>query len=96
MSQGELERLTRRYTAEILPLIGPEKAMIAEKEKALKNGARSIYDMALETFDKAADLLNLERDIREHIKYPERILIVNFPVRMDNGFVVFSFKIPFL
>jgi len=59
--------------------------MIAEKDKALKNGARSIYDMALETFDKAADLLNLEWDIREHIKYPERILIVNFPVRMDNG-----------
>lgn len=59
--------------------------MITEKEKALKNGARSIYDMALETFDRAADLLNLEWDIREHIKYPERILIVNFPVRMDNG-----------
>jgi glutamate dehydrogenase (NAD(P)+) len=59
--------------------------MITEKEKALKDGARSIYDMALETFDRAADLLNLEWDIREHIKYPERILIVNFPVRMDNG-----------
>ncbi len=25
MSQGELERMTRRYTSEILPLIGPEK-----------------------------------------------------------------------
>jgi glutamate dehydrogenase/leucine dehydrogenase len=25
MSQGELERLTRRYTSEILPIIGPEK-----------------------------------------------------------------------
>ncbi len=25
MSRGELERLTRRYTAEILPIIGPEK-----------------------------------------------------------------------
>lgn len=59
--------------------------MISEEKKALKNGARSIYDMALETFDKAADFLNLEWDIREHIKYPERILIVNFPVRMDNG-----------
>jgi glutamate dehydrogenase/leucine dehydrogenase len=59
--------------------------MITEKEKALKDGARTIYDMALETFDRAADLLELEWDIREHIKYPERILIVNFPVRMDDG-----------
>ena len=24
MSRGELERMTRRYTAEILPIIGPE------------------------------------------------------------------------
>ena len=59
--------------------------MITEREKALKNGAKTVYDMALETFDKAADLLNLEPNIREHIKYPERILIVNFPVRMDDG-----------
>jgi glutamate dehydrogenase (NAD(P)+) len=25
LSQGELERMTRRYASEILPLIGPEK-----------------------------------------------------------------------
>ena len=25
MSQGELERMTRRYTAELIPFIGPEK-----------------------------------------------------------------------
>ena len=29
MSRGELERLTRRYTAEILPIIGPEKDIAA-------------------------------------------------------------------
>lgn len=43
------------------------------------------YDAALENFDKAADKLNLDENVRDRIKYPERELIVNFPVKMTNG-----------
>ncbi len=43
------------------------------------------YDVALENFDTAADALNLDGDTREMIKYPERVLTVTVPVRMDNG-----------
>jgi glutamate dehydrogenase/leucine dehydrogenase len=45
------------------------------------------YDVALENFDTAADALNLDNDTREMIKYPERILTVTVPVRMDDGHI---------
>jgi glutamate dehydrogenase/leucine dehydrogenase len=47
--------------------------------------AANAYDVALENFDSAADAMDLSGDIREMIKYPERILTVTVPVRMDNG-----------
>ncbi len=43
------------------------------------------YDLAMENFDSAANALGLDDDAREMIKYPERILSVSVPVRMDNG-----------
>src|ERR1035437_2307064 len=45
------------------------------------------YDVALENFDTAADAMELDNDIREMIKYPERVLMVTVPVRMDNGHI---------
>jgi glutamate dehydrogenase/leucine dehydrogenase len=50
----------------------------------VKNNA---YEAALENFDLAADALELESDVREMIKYPERILEVNLPVRMNDGHI---------
>ena len=47
--------------------------------------ADNSYDVALENFDAAANELGLNNDIREMIKFPERILTVSVPVRMDNG-----------
>jgi glutamate dehydrogenase/leucine dehydrogenase len=46
---------------------------------------RNAYDVAMENFDHAADALELDNDVREMIKYPERILMVSVPVRMENG-----------
>ncbi len=43
------------------------------------------YEVALENFDIAADALELDNDLREMIKFPERVLMVTLPVRMDNG-----------
>jgi glutamate dehydrogenase/leucine dehydrogenase len=45
------------------------------------------YDVALTNFDTAADALELSPDTREMIKYPERVLTVSVPVRMDNGHI---------
>jgi glutamate dehydrogenase/leucine dehydrogenase len=46
---------------------------------------KSTYDFAMENFDIAADMLGLDSDMRNMIKYPERVLAVVLPVRMDNG-----------
>lgn len=43
------------------------------------------YLMAVEQFEAAADKLNLSEDMREILRQPKRELIVNFPVRLDNG-----------
>lgn len=45
----------------------------------------SIFQNALKQFDKAADLMKLAPDVRELLTTPKRELIVNFPVRMDDG-----------
>lgn len=47
--------------------------------------AGNAYDVAMENFEKAADALGLDKDTREMIKYPERVLSVSVPVRMDDG-----------
>jgi len=52
-------------------------------EKVVENA----YNVALENFDAAADALGLDRDAREMIKYPERVLTVTVPVRMDDGHI---------
>src|SRR5512137_520983 len=42
-------------------------------------------DIALQRFDAAADLLQLDATIRDRIRLPERELIVHFPVKMRTG-----------
>ena len=43
------------------------------------------YDVAVSQFDEAADHLGLSQAMRAILRKPKRELIVNFPVRMDNG-----------
>src|SRR6266513_404806 len=43
------------------------------------------YDMAIAQFDEAADRLGISQAMRAILRKPKRELIVNFPVRMDNG-----------
>jgi len=51
-----------------------------------RNGANP-YQMALEQLAIVAELLNLDPNIHEFLKYPERELTVHFPVQMDDGSV---------
>lgn len=44
-----------------------------------------IYKTALEKFKKAANIVNLEDGIRKMLEHPKRQLIVEFPVKMDDG-----------
>ena len=55
---------------------------------ATATAEKNAYEVALENFDLAADALDLEDSLRAMIKYPERILTVSVPVRMDSGKIV--------
>lgn len=46
---------------------------------------KSAYEMAQQNFELAADVLQLDANIKEMIRYPERCLVVHVPVRLDNG-----------
>ncbi|PLV56061.1 Glu/Leu/Phe/Val dehydrogenase [Thermotoga sp. SG1] len=48
---------------------------------------KSLYEMAVEQFNRAASLMDLEPDIAEVLRRPKRVLIVEFPVRMDDGHI---------
>lgn len=43
--------------------------------------------MAQKQLEDVAELINLEDDILERLKYPRKSLIVSMPVKMDNGMV---------
>jgi glutamate dehydrogenase/leucine dehydrogenase len=55
---------------------------------AIEAVVKNPYEAALENFDMAANELGLEDNVRAMIKYPERILLVSVPVRMDGGNIV--------
>ena len=44
-----------------------------------------LHRVAVDQFGRAADLLELEPDIRARLLEPRRALVVNFPVRRDDG-----------
>ena len=44
-----------------------------------------LWRVAVEQFDRAANLLGLDPEVRSRLVEPCRALTVNFPVRRDNG-----------
>jgi glutamate dehydrogenase (NAD(P)+) len=46
-----------------------------------------LFDVAVEQFDIAADVLGLDDDMRKILRYCQRELTVHFPVEMDDGSV---------
>jgi len=56
-------------------------------EANLPGEKRSAYDLAMQNFEAAADVLGLDEDVRAMIRSPERVLVVSLPIRMDNGHV---------
>ena len=45
------------------------------------------FRLAVAQFDRAAEAMNLDQNLRERLKLPQRSLVVNLPVRMDDGHV---------
>ncbi len=49
------------------------------------NSTYNAWHAAMQVFDSAADLLQLEDGVRNRAKYPERELTVNFPAKLRDG-----------
>lgn len=43
------------------------------------------FESMMHTFDKAAEMLNLEKGVYEYLKTPVKQVIVSIPIQMDNG-----------
>ncbi len=57
----------------------------APKLQPLNGNSENAFELALRNFEAGCDLLELSEDVRNMIREPERILVVNVPVRMDSG-----------
>lgn len=49
------------------------------------NDKMNLFEMAMIQFERAADRINLHPMVRAILSEPQNEIIVNFPVRMDNG-----------
>jgi glutamate dehydrogenase (NAD(P)+) len=61
---------------------------VAEDQGAVAPGAEwdsELYRMSTRQFDRASSLLALEQEFCVRLRDPRRSLVVNFPVRMDDG-----------
>lgn len=57
----------------------------AERELNLKKKKRSVYESVKLQFEKAAELMNLDLNIRKILSHTQNEIIVHFPVKMDDG-----------
>ncbi|MBI2451221.1 MAG: Glu/Leu/Phe/Val dehydrogenase [Parcubacteria group bacterium] len=66
--------------------------MEIQKQK-ISNGVKEIisefespmHKIAKEQFEEAAEILNLDPNLRDRLKKPARALVVSVPIKMDNG-----------
>ena len=80
---NETRRGIRRYKKwgghmQVLPQVRP----LADGTMPPKE---SIFYTALQQFEQAASIIDLDRGMREFLRHPRRELTVSFPVMMDDG-----------
>ena len=56
-------------------------------QSGIAEPGRSLYDIAIQQFGRAADILGLDDGMRAILSHCKRELTVNFPVKMDDGSV---------
>ncbi|HLU65079.1 MAG TPA: Glu/Leu/Phe/Val dehydrogenase [Kofleriaceae bacterium] len=64
-----------------------ETSAVAAKvvaERSLKERG-NLFEVATQQVNKAADAINLDQAVRQILAQPKNELIINFPVRMDDG-----------
>jgi len=59
--------------------------LVVEQKKQKKQPVRGMMENVMEQFNSAADQINLHPNIRKILSITNNEIIVNFPVKMDNG-----------
>lgn len=59
--------------------------MSEKTQQVTLTSEKNQFDIALEQFDRAADLMELDSNSREILRKPQKVLSVSIPVRMDDG-----------
>lgn len=52
-----------------------------------KNKKKGMYENVMEQFNRAADLMNLNSSVRKILANPNTEIVINFPVKLDDGTV---------
>lgn len=62
------------------------------REELLKH---PVFKMAAAQFDRSADFLELQEDVRERCKWPKRLITVTIPIKRDSGEteVLFGYRV---
>nr|MBA3416635.1 hypothetical protein [Chloroflexia bacterium] len=63
------------------------QASRSETVAAESEHERDLFEVAVEQFEIAAEVLGLDDDMRRILSHCQRALTVNFPVEMDDGSV---------
>ena len=48
----------------------------------------NLYDLVIKQYNQILDHYDLDEDIREYITCPKNEIMVNYPIRLDNGKVM--------
>jgi glutamate dehydrogenase len=58
---------------------------MSDSSKNISDDKKNQFDIAVEQFERAAKIMNLDEDYRQILRKPQRVLTVYVPVKMDDG-----------
>jgi len=82
IQQTTTEPITAPVDAEPIEAMTPPPPAV---EVPPSNAAAGLFGNVLHQYDKAADVMNLDRSIRKILARTKNEIVVNFPVKLDNG-----------
>src|SRR3954452_8640421 len=80
--------MKRWLAVEAIMILEQQQAKVVSERGTAQVGVdRDLFDVAVEQFQIAADVLGLDDDMRKILSHCQRELTVHFPVEMDDGSV---------
>lgn len=79
--------MLKTHPSEKIEETAAESTVEVERVETLKpkSGPRTLYGNVMDQFNAAAELLQLEKSLRKILVHTKNEIVVNFPVKLDNG-----------